>query len=79
MDKQSYIKHSNETFKTHLEFLVLMITIIGAFVWVRTESRSDYRAIDTKIDTKIDNLTKELHDWNMNFQGRLSILEERRK
>jgi len=58
-------------FKAHLEFIVILVTIIGAFIWVRTESRSDYRSLDSKFDS----LTKELHDWNMNFQGRLSGLE----
>lgn len=61
--------------KENIEFIVLILTIVGAFIWVKIESRSDYKSIDAKLD----NLIKEIHDWNMNFQGRLSSLEERRK
>lgn len=69
------LKQSTGFFKSHFDLLVLIITIIGVLVWVRTESRSDYRALESKFDI----LTKEIHDWNMNFQGRLCAIEERRK
>jgi len=62
-------------FKDHIEIIALILTIVGALIWVKTESRADYKALDAKID----NLIKEIHDWNMNFHGRLSSLEERRK
>lgn len=38
-------------FNEHLQFIVVIIAILGAFVWVRSESRSDYRELSTKIES----------------------------
>lgn len=55
------------------------LTIAGLFLWNRSESRSDFRALDNKIDTKIDNLIQAIQAETKEFHGRLCSLEAKQK
>ena len=54
-----------------VELLVLLGTIVGLFVWNRSESREDNRRLLDLIEA----INKEIKD----FHGRLCSLEERMK
>jgi len=71
-------------FREHLEFIILMVTLIGVFVWVKTESRADFRSLDSKIDTLITEMHAEsmafhakLSEESKDFHGRLCTIEEK--
>jgi len=49
-------------FSEHLEFIVVLLVIMGTFLWGRAESRADFRDVNQKI---------------IDFHGRLYTLEER--
>lgn len=38
-----------------------------------------FSRLDTKLDTKIDGLSREIHQWNMNFQERVTRLEVKKE
>ena len=64
--------------KVTIELLVLLGTIVGLFVWNRSESRSDMRMAreDTRMMLAlINSIKEEIKD----FHGRLCALEERKK
>ena len=52
------------------QFLILLITLGGLFLWNRAESNADRRAMQATIDA----IEKEMKD----FHGRLCAIEERR-
>jgi hypothetical protein len=54
-----------------VELLVLIGTIVGLFIWNRSESREDNRRILDLIEA----INKEMKD----FHGRLCAIEERKK
>jgi hypothetical protein len=57
------------TWISHLEWVVLFVTLLGGFY-----------SVNTRIDNcnnRIDQVITLMHNENMQFHGRLSILEER--
>ena len=56
-----------------------VLTIVGSnlalFLWVRTESRSDHRALESWTKEMISAIQTEMKD----FHGRLCAIEERNK
>lgn len=75
------------------EFLALLASLIGLFVWNRSESRADIRHMDNKLEIyvqaireDINQIHRENHDLissiredMKDFHGRLCIIEERNK
>jgi hypothetical protein len=59
------------------EFVILIITVAGLFIWNRTESRSDIRHMDNKLEA-IRSLTNAIHLEMKDFHNRLCSIEERR-
>ena len=60
-----------------VELIVLLGTIVGLFIWNRSEGRADMREArndSRRILDLIDAINKEIKD----FHGRLCALEERR-
>lgn len=57
------------------QFVILIITIFGLFMWSRSESRSDYKHLEAKTESILRAIQDEIKD----FHGRLCSLEERRK
>lgn len=56
------MEKAKKLFSEHLEFIVVLLVIMGTFLWGRAESRADFREINQKI---------------IDFHGRLCTLEER--
>lgn len=56
--------------KVTIELLVLLGTIVGLFLWNRSESREDIRMMMSVIDA--------IKDEMKDFHGRLCAIEERR-
>ena len=54
-----------------IQFTIFLMTIVGLFLWSRSESREDTRHILSLIDA----IQKEIKD----FHGRLCSIEERNK
>ena len=73
------------------QFVVFLVTMGGMFLWIRTESRADQKALETKIiedkknlETKIAEDRREsmtlltaIQQEIKDFHGRLSTLEEK--
>jgi hypothetical protein len=60
------------------QFLILLITISGLFIWNRTESRNDIRHMDTKLESN-RNLIQAIHDEMKDFHSRLCVIEKEKK
>lgn len=65
-----------------VEFIILLVTIAGLFIWNRTESRTDMRHMDAKIESHknlvyalIESIKEEMKD----FHNRLCEIEKKRK
>ena len=72
-----------------LQFIIMILTFAGVFVWNRTESRADIRHMDAKLESNralfesmhqenrqvIQSIQQEMKD----FHGRLCSIEENRK
>ena len=54
-----------------IEYILLIVTVIGLFFWSRSESRADNR----RIEDLISSIQLEIKD----FHGRLCALEERNR
>jgi hypothetical protein len=65
-----------------VQFILMLITFVGLFIWNRTESRADYRHTDAKIEA-IRQLIHEMHKDSMEerreFHSKLCELESRKK
>lgn len=75
-----------------IEFFALIITIVGLFIWNRSESRSDIRHMDARLDTNIKHMDSKLEIYVgsireevraiqqeiKDFHGRLCAIEDRR-
>ncbi len=62
-----------------LELLVLLISIIGLFVWNRSESRADTRQMDSKLEAYIYGIredVKAIHDEMKDFHTRLALQDQ---
>lgn len=55
------------------QVLSLFLANAGLILWMRSESRSDWRHMDAKLDARLDAIHQEIKD----FHGRLISLEER--
>lgn len=60
------------------QVLAIMLANAGLFLWTRSESRSDYKHLDTKIDA-IRELTYAIHLEMKDFHSRLCEIEGKRK
>jgi len=58
-----------------LQILTIIMANFGLFLWLRTESRSDYRHMEARTDAILNAIKDEMRD----FHGRLCSIEERRK
>jgi hypothetical protein len=52
---------------------IVVITMAGLFLWNRTESRADYRHLETSVNSIIEAIRQDMKD----FHGRLCAIEER--
>jgi hypothetical protein len=66
--------------------LGLFLANAGLIVWFRTESRNDWKHMDSKLDlymaesrVKLDAYMKESQEERREFHGRLCSIEERNK
>lgn len=55
------------------QFIIMLIAIFGLFIWNRSESRSDYRHMETQVNTQITAIREEMKD----FHTKLYVLEEK--
>jgi hypothetical protein len=58
-----------------IQVLTLIASNVALFLWVRTESRADHRALETWTKEMILAIQTEMKD----FHGRLCAIEERNK
>jgi hypothetical protein len=61
--------------ETWFQVLALIASNIVLFLWVRTESRADHRALESWTKTMLTSIQAEIKD----FHGRLCAIEERKK
>jgi len=54
-----------------LQILTIIVANFGLFLWIRSESRSDYRHTDSILNA--------IKDEMKDFHGRLCAIEERNK
>ena len=59
-------------------FIANAAIIIPLFLWVRAESRADYRHTDAKLESTRE-LVRAIHDEMKDFHNRLCAIEERNK
>lgn len=59
-----------------IQLTIFIMSVVGLFLWNRTESRSDMRNVDSKLEGQ-NNLIKEIKTESKEFHGRLCALEER--
>lgn len=57
------------------QFLIMLVTITGLFLWQRSESRADYRNMENNMSALIRAIQEEMKD----FHGRLCAIEERNR
>ncbi len=65
-----------------LQVISLFLANAGLFMWMRSESRSDWRQNDAKIEAnrqETNALITAIRDDIKDFHGRLCSLEERRR
>lgn len=55
----------------------MFLTIVGMFVWNRTESRTDIRHMDAKLESTRE-LVRAIHDEMKDFHARLIAIEKTR-
>lgn len=56
-----------------IQVITLFLANAGLILWMRAESRSDWRQMDAKLDEFKTEMRSEMRD----FHGRLCVLEER--
>ena len=61
-----------------LEIIGLFLANAGLILWMRSESRADWRHMDAKLDSNRD-LIRAIHDEMKDFHHRLCAIEERNK
>ena len=60
------------------EFIVILITISGLFLWSRSESRGMFD--DSKNDVRrMEDVIESIHQETKDFHGRLCTIEERER
>jgi hypothetical protein len=60
------------------QFIILLFTVAGLFIWNRSESRSDMRHMDAKLESTRE-LIRAIYDEMKDFHSRLCAIEERNK
>lgn len=73
----------------NLQFVILILSLlsvaianIGLVLWFRSESRNDWKHMDTKVDLILKGITEEIRAIQQeikDFHGRLCIIEERNR
>ena len=58
-----------------LQILSLFMANAGLILWMRSESRNDWRHMDAKLDASL----KAIHEEIKDFHGRLCSIEERKR
>jgi len=64
------------------QIAALFLANASLILWMRSESRSDWRAMDAKMDSwkaECNSNLKAIHEEMRDFHGRLCAIEERRK
>lgn len=64
------------------QFLILIVTIGGLFLWSRGESRADARHFDAEnkqLRRDLIDTVRAIQEEMKDFHGRLCAIEERRK
>ncbi len=59
----------------YIQFATMFISVVGLFVWNRTEARTDTRHMDNKIDSMRE-LVHAIHSEMRDFHNRLCKIEE---
>ncbi len=62
----------------YIQFATMFISVVGLFVWNRTESRADNRHNDAKLESTRE-LVRAIHDEMRDFHNRLCKIEEGKK
>lgn len=65
-----------------IQFTIMIISFVGLFAWNRSESRADWRHMDSKIDEyrkETLDLIKAIQQEIKDFHQRLCDIEERTK
>ncbi len=60
------------------QFVIFCVGVFGLFFWNRSESRNDYRHMDSKLESTRE-LVRAIHDEMKDFHARLCTIEERNK
>ncbi len=63
-------------------FIANVAMILPLFLWIRTESRNDWRQMDAKLEAnhkETNELIKSIQEEIKDFHGRLCAIEERNK
>lgn len=75
------------------QFLILIATLAGLFIWNRTESRADYRHLENAVRDQIGAIREDMKEFregmkdfhtrlalqDLEFKMRLTAIEENRK
>jgi hypothetical protein len=61
-----------------LQFATMFISVVGLFIWNRSESRADIRHMDNKIDSMRD-LIYAIHAEMKDFHSRLCDIERNKE
>lgn len=61
-----------------IELVILLGTIVGLFIWNRSESRQDMRMAREDY-RRIEDLIEAIKDEIKDFHGRLCAIEERKR
>lgn len=58
-----------------MQVFTVIIANFAMFMWIRTESRSDHRHLETSVNAMIEAIRQDMKD----FHGRLCAIEERNR
>jgi hypothetical protein len=56
-----------------IQVISLFLANAGLIIWMRSESRNDWRHMDAKLDASL----KAIHEEMKDFHGRLCAIEEK--
>lgn len=65
-----------------IQILSLFLANAGLILWMRSESRNDWRQMDSKLDAHSKNVQDQIsaiHSEIKDFHGRLCAIEERNR
>jgi len=61
-----------------IQFSIFFVGVFGLFLWNRTESRADYRHMDSKLEGMRE-LINAIHQEMKDFHARLCVIEEKNR